>query len=84
MGGVKEEGLKDWDCTSLCFTPSCPLKEFTAVEVSGLVVNNLQYVASVCERCPRAQPLWRELSEQPYLLPSPCHCRGSTVVWLLA
>lgn len=32
----------------------------------------------------RVWPLGRELSEQPYLLPPPCHRRGSTVVWLVA
>lgn len=38
----------------------------------------------MCEPYSRVLPLGRERSEQPYLLPSPCHCRGSTVVWLLA
>lgn len=38
----------------------------------------------VCESGPRVWALGRELSEQPYLLTSPCHCRGSTAVWLVA
>lgn len=38
----------------------------------------------VCESCLRVWPLGRELSEQRYLLPSPCHHRGSTAVWLVA
>lgn len=50
----------------------CPvlfLKEFTAVHVPGFMSSRGE--AAVCESCPRAWPLGRELSEQPHLLPSP-------------
>lgn len=86
-GGAKEEGLKHWDLTSLCFAPSCPLKAFIYC-CSSFSLHSQQPVVlqgrEVCESCLRVWPPGRELSEQPYLLPSPCHHRGSAAVWLVA
>lgn len=50
-GGVKKEGLKHWDLTSLCFAPSHPLKEFTVVQVSGFILSNPWY-------CKAEKRLW--------------------------